>query len=122
MSLCGLLLLDVAKKADEEFRTPHNSSHHTIRDAEEDVMKMSCYLIEEQVAFEKEGRGTAFQDPLIKGTEKIAGGYIEKYFNNEPDEASTDNSTVAQSLHNEDVSYELYHTNIHVYYYRYKIQ
>ena len=33
MSMCGMFLMDVAKKADDEFQT---SSHHTVRDAEKD--------------------------------------------------------------------------------------
>ncbi len=32
--MCGLLLLEAAKKVDQEFQVPCKSSHHTTRSAE----------------------------------------------------------------------------------------
>ena len=34
ISMCGLLLLDVAKAADNEFHTPYRSSHHIVGSVE----------------------------------------------------------------------------------------
>ena len=49
LSMCSLLLLDVAKRSDHEFDTPYRSSRHTIRSADDDIKKMVKYLIEEKV-------------------------------------------------------------------------
>ena len=75
MSMCGLFLLETAKKADEEFQTPYRSSHHTVRDAQKDVTNMTCFLIEEKVACNQERR-CEFIDPITVGAKKIASGYI----------------------------------------------
>ena len=112
MSLCGLFLLDTAKKVDEQFQTPHRSSHHTVRDAAEDVMKMTCYLLEEKVACERERGGVEFKDPLKMGAKKIASGYIENFLKKtEVDDDIEETSEGNTTVQNADFSYELYHTN-----------
>ena len=102
--MCGLLLLDAAKKADQEFQTPYKSSNHTTRDSEKDVMRMTCYLIEEKVASDQQRGGCEFLNPLTLGAKKIAAGYIEKHLNKELDEESFDENR--EHTHVEDF-YEL---------------
>ena len=70
MSMCGLSLLQMAKKADLEFQTPYRSSHHTVRDAQKDIANMTCFLIEEKVARNQERRGCEFTNPLTLGAKK----------------------------------------------------
>ena len=91
MSMCGLFLLEAAKKADYEFQTPHTSSHHSVRDAEKDV---TCHLIEGKVVCDRKREGCEFKDPLTLGAKKVASGYIEEHIHkNELEDAYTENST-----------------------------
>lgn len=78
MSMCGLFLLQMSKKADQEFQTPYRSLHHTVRDAQKDIANMTCFLIEEKVARNQERR-CEFTNPLTLGAKKIASGYIENH-------------------------------------------
>lgn len=115
MSLCGLFLLETAKRVDEEFQIPHNSSHHTVRNSEEDVMKMTCYLLEEKVTSERKRDGGKFIDPFTMGAQKIANGYIEHFFQKRDFAEDVDvieSDTQPPTDHEEhlDLSYELYHT------------
>ena len=79
MSLCGLFLLDTAKRVDHEFQVPVRSSRHTERDAHSDILKMACHLVEEKVARDRERESGDFVNPFNKGAEKIASGYIDNY-------------------------------------------
>lgn len=56
LSMCALLLLDVAKRSDREFGTPYRSSRHTMRSADDDIKKMVVHLIEEKIIQESEDR------------------------------------------------------------------
>ena len=94
MSMCGLFLLEMAKKADQEFQTPYRSSHHTVRDAQKDIANMTCFLIEEKVAHSQEGRRCEFVNPLTLGAKKIASGYIENNLHKGFDESSTEENIV----------------------------
>ena len=115
MSLCGLFLLETAKRVDQEFQISHRSSHHTVRDADEDVAKMTCYLLEEKVASERErGGGVVFKDPFNIGAQKIGSGYIENFFKKtevDDDLETGESNDTTQSIENLDFSYELHHTN-----------
>ena len=48
ISMCGLFLLEAAKKADHEFQTSRSNSHHAVRSAEDDISKMTTHLLEEK--------------------------------------------------------------------------
>ena len=80
MSLCTLFLLEVSKKVDAELGVPSQSSYHTTRDAAPDIHKMTSYMIEERIASVTERCEQQFDNPFTKGAQKVAGGYIEKYF------------------------------------------
>ena len=70
--MCGLFLLDTAKRADQEFQIPYRSSHHTVRSAEGDVKKMVGHLLEEKVTCEREDRvNIKFSEPIELGMQKI---------------------------------------------------
>ena len=56
ISMCGLFLLDEAKRADQEFQIPYRFSHHTVRSAEGDIKKMISHLLEEKVTYERKDR------------------------------------------------------------------
>lgn len=60
-----------SKKVDKEFQIPYNYSHHTVQNSEEDVMQMTCYLLEEKVMNERKRDGGKFRDPFTKGAQKI---------------------------------------------------
>ena len=49
-SLCGLFLLESAKRVDHEFLVPYKSSVHTEEDAQGDIIKMAHHLVEGKVA------------------------------------------------------------------------
>jgi len=44
ISLCGLFLMDAAKRADELFGVHKPSTRHTVRDAQGDINRMCSYL------------------------------------------------------------------------------
>lgn len=77
--MCGLFLLQVANKVDQEFQTPTRSSYHTTRSAEEDINKMVGHLLEEKVACANNGSNFEFAEPLERGMEKIVGGWLRSY-------------------------------------------
>ena len=80
LSMCALLLLDVAKKSDLEFSTAYRSSRHTVRSAEDDIKKMVNHLIEENVMQESEnGEKVTFKDPLQIGMQKMVNGWLKKF-------------------------------------------
>ena len=79
--LCALLLLNVSKKCDLEFDTPHRSSHHTVRSTDDDVTKMTKYLIEVKVMQECDNRvlNVEFKDPLVIRMQKVVDGWLNKF-------------------------------------------
>ena len=115
MSLCALFLLDASKRVDEQLRVHIKSSHHTTRDADKDITKMASYLVEENAESEDLSRtGTTFVDPIKKGADKIASGYIDKYLKrtalyDDCDEEEPDIVLGRDEV--ADLEYELYHTN-----------
>lgn len=86
--------MQATKKLDHEFQVRPSSTRHTIRDATSDITSMVNYLREESVAAENPTRKSdPFPDPLSKGSEKIAHGWIEDYLSKcdepEPEETGT---------------------------------
>ena len=69
VSLCGLFLLDAAKKADELFGVHKPSTRHTVRDAQGDITKLCSYLIDNKASKEDLSRTSilTFDDPETKG-------------------------------------------------------
>ena len=45
VSLCGLLLLDAARKVDSALKTPFQAGHHTTSDPTQDIQKMVICLL-----------------------------------------------------------------------------
>ena len=70
LSLCGLFLMEVAKKVDKEFAA-HNSTAHTVTDAQKDITKLSNLLLEQEVVLEKQRASPAFSDPTDIGLDKL---------------------------------------------------
>ena len=87
ISMCGLFLLETAKKVDKEFQIPPTSSHHTSRSAKEDIEKMTKYLMEEKVAESCTARSTPtfeFKEPIELGMQMIVQGWLHNYLNSKP--------------------------------------
>lgn len=110
--MCGLFLLDTAKRADKEFQTPHHSSHHTVRSAVNDIKKMTNHLLEEKVTTECKDRvGIKFYEPIEMGMQKVVNGWLQNYLKSSGSESCTDDD---QELNTEsrdedlDLDYELY--------------
>lgn len=71
LSLCGLFLMEVAKKIDCEF-VAHRTTAHTTLDAYKDITKIAHYLKEKGVVQEsKERNSPAFIDPTDAGLDKL---------------------------------------------------
>ena len=114
MSLCGMFLLEIAKKVDMQFGVPVRSSNHTVRDAQWDIQAMACHLMEEKVTTNMDRRGDNFEEPFEKGSEKIGAGYIDNFLNKtymEESEISEETSVCMAETGIEGLSYELHHTN-----------
>ena len=118
ISMCGLFLLDTAKRADQEFQIPYRSSHHTVRSAESDIKKMVSHLLEENVTCEREERGNIkFNEPIQVGMQKVVNGWLQNYLKFSGSESPTDDS---QELNQDgelhvgyiDLDYELHTTTI----------
>ena len=107
LSMCALLLLDVAKRSDHEFVTPYRSSRHTTGSADDDIKKMVKYLIEEKVTKESDdGAKISFKDPLVIGMQKVVSGWLKKFLvSSEHDENTEDEPNneieLSYELHNE---------------------
>ena len=78
VSLCGLFLLDAAKKVDEMFGVHKPSTKHTVKG---DITRMCSYLIDNNASKEDLSRTNilTFDDPETKGLERVAKGWIEEY-------------------------------------------
>ena len=110
VSLCALLLMDVAKRWTEMFGVSRSVAH-TARDANNDIINMVSHLLNEKVTMELEQREThiKFEDPSIAGCRYIAGGHIDKYLKGEVDDKNTSGSTDDEMIENTvDINYELY--------------
>ena len=70
LSLCALFLMSAAKKVDQELGC-HQSSAHTVRDANKDVSKMVKVLLEKTVSSLSERNSPTFEDPTEKGLKKL---------------------------------------------------
>lgn len=78
ISLCGVFLLEAAKKADSAFGVPPPSSQHTVRDAQTDIRAMTQDLLQRAGVEEPDHQGPQFPDPTNKGMEERASkGWIE---------------------------------------------
>ena len=109
VSLCSPFLLQVAKQADHVLQTPHRSTHHTIRDSSEDISKMVTCLLKESVTSEVGQRtGWKFEDPYLRGTQKIGMGTVEKYINRTDEDLDQHEETEEADAENVvDLDYEL---------------
>ena len=116
ISMCGLFLLDAAKRADQEFQIPYRSSHHTVRSAEGDIKKMISHLLEEKVTCERKDRmDVKFNEPIQLGLQKIVNGWLRNYLKSSGSESASDDSQQSNQdgeLHDGDVDldYELHTT------------
>lgn len=111
ISMCGLFLLDTAKRADQEFGTPYRSSHHTVRSAENDIKTMTIHLLEEKVTKECKDRvRIKFDEPIELGMQKVVDGWLQSYLKSSRSESCTDDHEPDSESFDEDVDldYELY--------------
>ena len=67
ISLCGLFLMEVAKKVDIEFGA-HCTSSHTTADASTDISKIADYLMESEVIIESAARVENVADRVESST------------------------------------------------------
>ena len=78
ISLCGMFLLEASKRADRAFNVPPPTTHHTVRDATDDVLTMVRELLVRNAVQETHRCGHPFRDPTTRGMEdKAAKGWIE---------------------------------------------
>lgn len=117
ISMCGLFLLDTAKRADKEFQTPYRSSHHTVRSAVNDIKKMTNHLLEEKVTTECKDRVRInFTEPIELGMQKVVNGWLQNYLKSSGSESCTDGNHEPNAEDREshdgdvDLDYELYNT------------
>ena len=116
ISMCGLFLLDAAKRADQEFQIPYRSSQHTVRSAEGDIKKMVSHLLEEKMTCERKDRvDIKFNEPIQLGMQKIVNGWLQNYLMSSGSESVTDDSQQSNQdgeLHNGyvDLDYEFHTT------------
>lgn len=118
VSMCGLFLLEAAKKADQEFLIPSTSSHHTIRSSEEDIKKMTKHLMEEKVPQEVVDRSVQieFEEPIELGMKKIVEGWLRNYLQSSGPEYFDDQDTETGTPTQDDdpfteLNYELHATS-----------
>ena len=72
VSLAALFLLEAAKKTDKEFHVTPQSQTHTVRDAAEDILKITLHLTNKSVMSEiPDRRAPQFVHPTKKGWEKM---------------------------------------------------
>ena len=104
VSLCGLFLLDAAKKADELYKP---STRHTVRDAQGDITKLCSYLIDNKASKEDLLRTSilTFDDPETKGLEQVAKGWIEEYLS--VSVQFEEDESVEVTMDEDDLYYEL---------------
>ena len=111
ISLCGMFLLQVAKKVDMQLGVPVRSSNHTARDAQWDIQAMACHLMEERITIiNMDRRSDDFEEPFVK----TGAGYIDNFLHKtymEESEISEENSVYTAETGIEGLSYELHHTN-----------
>ena len=70
---------------------------------------MVTHLLEQNVTCEHRTQGKAFDDPLVKGAEKVGNGVVEKYIQRtDADEEMMDEENI---LDVNDLQYELHHVN-----------
>ena len=75
VSVCALLLMEAAKKADQAFGVTPKSGAHTVRSAENDIQKMVEYLMLKKATLQVLSRSESaspFTDPTEKGWEKLS--------------------------------------------------
>ncbi len=109
ISLCGLFLLEAAKRADKAFQVPPGSTQHTIRDASNDVTAMVTNLLSTGAVEERDRTGPPFQEPFARGMEeKASKGWIESLLTS----GQVDDDDIEHDLQDGQVSidYELFHT------------
>ena len=75
VSICALLLMEAAIKADQAFGVTPKSGAHTVRNAENDIQKMVEYLMLKKTTLEVPSRSESvspFTDPTEKGWQKLS--------------------------------------------------
>ncbi len=73
VSLAVLFLMQAARKTDQAFKVKPPSTKHTVRDSNNDVMKMVAHLTEKKVQIEQKERvSPGFVDPTENGWKKIS--------------------------------------------------
>lgn len=107
VSLCGMFLMDAAKRADELFGVHKPATRHTVRDAQGDISKMCSYLTDNNVCKEDLSRaGSAtFDDPETKGLQRVAKGWVEDYLSGSVQ--YEDEEPVEVTMDEDDLYYEL---------------
>lgn len=81
VSMCALFLLEAAKKCDTVFKVSKQSTAHTIRDANADILKIQAMLLEKNIVTEDVTRTQpGFVDPTVSGIDTLTkGDWLEKH-------------------------------------------
>lgn len=107
ISLCGLFLMDVAKKIDHEFGA-HRSASHTTLDAYKDISKLAQHLLEKGVVHTDNSlrldSQVAFSDPTESGLDKLCN---TTWIKDTLKKVETDDLLEREEMGTVDASYEL---------------
>ena len=112
VSMCALFLMEAAKKTDQEFQC-HQSSAHTVREAEKDINKLAEHLLDKTVTIHSPDRNTpAFKDPTDSGYKKLCNTswvqeILSKTGREECDLDVENEDTADDNMDNIDLDYEI---------------
>lgn len=108
LSLCALFLMSAAKKVDQELGC-HQSSAHTVRDANKDISKMVKVLLEKTTSsFLSERNSPTFEDPTEKGLKNLCNTeWVQETFARNPLEDATGFLQEEDDTSSIDLDYEL---------------
>ena len=108
LSLCALFLMSAAKKVDQELGC-HQSTAHTIRDANKDISKMMKVLLEKSVSSHiSERNSPTFEDPTEKGLKKLCNTkWVQETLARNPLEEDTESLQEIHDTMSVDLDYEL---------------
>ncbi len=105
LSLCGLFLMDEAKKVDRMFGVPQ-STQHTTSDATPDIFQIATYLLLEGACREDAGhKGDHVVDPMTAGSKKVAQGHLNPYLQGTAETEEHEDPVEGEV----DLDYEIFH-------------
>ena len=108
VSLCGLFLLDAARKVDTALKTPFQSGHHTTSNPSQDIRRMTTCLLGEKVTCDAQRKGPKFECPQEKGSNKMGDAFV-RYAQGDDDDDDNTESVAEEDI--VDIDYELFLTD-----------